>query len=952
MDKLWMITGPLTGAMIELIGEEITIGRASDNDICIADESVSDHHAVIARQNREYVVQDVGSASGTYVRGEKVAMAVLQNGDQVAFGMVEARFETTEKRFVMPAARGASSKSTASKLAIPVALVLLAVGGYAAYQRFGSVKPVAPAPTTASAPVVPPAAVPSAPAQAPQPAAPSTPVELPKSPPPAVAQIPTPGSEGKLKLDWLDDYALALKTAEAEKKPVVLDVTTDWCGWSKKMERETFAAPVIQEQLVGCVLVRINPEISKANEAVAKQYNVDGYPNLLILNYRGEVLAQESGYQKTEDFDKYLKKYLPAFKNGPLGYQTVQLAAEDPLKSAIARMPRPEVLPAHLGSVVLLDWADVKVAADGAATALSRTATYVIDPDKSPQPEVYANYNSSYEKVTIKSVRIWNLKGEGRPLDAALVEDEHAYSNQNVYWDVRRITLDLPPLKEGQILDVVQERHTKPVMPGRMSWRWITNGKAIVMGDMTVTFPSSLNLLRQPVRCAIPLAETKPAAGLLQCRLVTSHLNEPEPELFSPDVFETWSGYEFCTATTWNAVAAWYRGLCAGRDQLPAEAKTRVAELKAQHADPEALLQALFDWVTEDIRYVAVAFGRSSHQPHTVTETLQNRYGDCKDQSLLLQALCREAGFPASLVLLGTGYGRRFDTSNPGIATFNHCILEVWLKGKAFYLDPAAGRVKVGRLPVLCSATQALRIGEKSGDVILLPPYVVTQENGFERTEVKLNPNGSATVTEIHELLGPPAQAAKTRMTGVELEKLRKQLEAAYRKNGQKLLELSMTDANEPGDRFESRLSYTLPRFASPSSDGLMFRLGVSHKEGQDWTAALDLPRTRPFRFHPSDPTVAIYEVELPAGAGLKSKPDDLILRNSFVDASRKVVSNGNKVTLTETVRTLDARLAAAESAQVAAAFRKLQTHREHAFSVSIRPSSASEGVPPVSAKP
>ena len=69
---------------------------------------------------------------------------------------------------------------------------------------------------------------------------------------------------------------------------------------------------------------------------------------------------------------------------------------------------------------------------------------------------------------------------------------------------------------------------------------------------------------------------------------------------------------------------------------------------------------------------------------------------------------------------------------------------------------------------------------------------------------------------------------------------------------------------------------------------------------------------------------------------------------NKFLDASRKVVCQGNKITLTETVRTLDARLAASEAAHVAEAFRKLQTHREYAFSVSIpslpSPASSSPG--------
>jgi thioredoxin-related protein len=769
---------------------------------------------------------------------------------------------------------------------------------------------------------------------------------------PAAAQIPTPGSEGKLKLKWLDDYAAALKTAETEKKPVLLDVTTDWCGWSKKMERETFAASTIQEKLTECVLCRINPESSKANEEVSKQYNVSSYPTLLVLNYKGEVMGKTSGYRSTTDFSKYLKRHLPVFKKWPLGYEPVLLPADDLLRKAIAQMPKPEALPAHLGSMVLLDQANLAIATNGVISGEIRLASYVLDPYKSPQPRVYLNYNSSHEKVTIKSARILDPKGEGRPLDVSLARDEHAYSNQNVYWDVRKITLFVPPLKEGQILDLIVQRETRPVMPGQMSWRWFVSGPTTVLGDLTLTFPSKLNVLRQPVRCTVPLAETTTADGLTQCRLVTSHMNEPEPEWFPPDSFETWSGYEFCTSTTWNDVAAWYRGLCAGRDELPESAKTRVAELKKQNANPEALLQALFDWVTEDVRYVAVTFGRSSHQPHKAADTLENRYGDCKDQSLLLQALCREAGFEASLVLLGVGYARHFDTPNPHIGMFDHCILEVRRQGKTCYLDPAAGHAKVGWLPLVDSSVQALRIGEKSGDVIELPPYAPPREKGLHRTEVKLNPNGSAAITIISEIFGPAAQAAKTRMKGYDLKKYRTQLEETYRKAGQKLLEFSMTDPDEKGDSFKTRMGYTLSRFATPFENGLMFRLGGSQREGQDWTAALDLPRNRPFRFHPTDPAEIVYEIELPAGARLKSKPEDLVLKNSFLSASRKIVCEGNKITLTETEHMLDARMPASASAQVADAFRKLHTHRELSFVVSVPSLPPPDGASPAPTKP
>ena len=168
MDKLYFLSGPIQGATAELIGDEIAIGRASDNGICIDDESISDHHAVINRQNRECVVRDLGSVKGTFVRGDKVIMVVLQDGDKVTFGSVQAQFETTEVKLRLPSApevpasthnvtwpqRKVSNaaqtesvfKAATLKLVKLVVLVALAGGSYLAYQKFSNIDPTANAP--------------------------------------------------------------------------------------------------------------------------------------------------------------------------------------------------------------------------------------------------------------------------------------------------------------------------------------------------------------------------------------------------------------------------------------------------------------------------------------------------------------------------------------------------------------------------------------------------------------------------------------------------------------------------------------------------------------------------------------------------------------------------------------------------------------------------------------
>ena len=163
MDKLYFLTGPLQGATAELIGDEITIGRASDNGICIDDKSISDHHAVINRQNKDCILRDLQSAKGTTVRGNKIIVVTLEDSDRITFGSVEAEFTTTEVRLHMPkstvlpqpstqptwpqrrsasAAQGRSSfKSAVLTLVQLAAMGALAYGGYWYYQKLIKVGP-------------------------------------------------------------------------------------------------------------------------------------------------------------------------------------------------------------------------------------------------------------------------------------------------------------------------------------------------------------------------------------------------------------------------------------------------------------------------------------------------------------------------------------------------------------------------------------------------------------------------------------------------------------------------------------------------------------------------------------------------------------------------------------------------------------------------------------------
>ena len=65
-------------------GTELTVGRAPENDVCLPDLNVSQHHARVgATAEGDIVIEDLNSTNGTFVNGEKITRRTLGDRDLV-----------------------------------------------------------------------------------------------------------------------------------------------------------------------------------------------------------------------------------------------------------------------------------------------------------------------------------------------------------------------------------------------------------------------------------------------------------------------------------------------------------------------------------------------------------------------------------------------------------------------------------------------------------------------------------------------------------------------------------------------------------------------------------------------------------------------------------------------------------------------------------------------------
>ncbi|MEI6434582.1 MAG: thioredoxin family protein [Bacteroidota bacterium] len=140
------------------------------------------------------------------------------------------------------------------------------------------------------------------------------------------AQEPAKPAVKESKIKWYS-FEDAYNLIKKKPKKIFIDMFTDWCGWCKKMDSETFANPVIAEYmsdnfycvkfnaerkdtivLDGQTFVNPNPTGSRSTHKLAVELlrGKLSYPSFVFLNEKGQELTVIAGYQQPREFEKIL----------------------------------------------------------------------------------------------------------------------------------------------------------------------------------------------------------------------------------------------------------------------------------------------------------------------------------------------------------------------------------------------------------------------------------------------------------------------------------------------------------------------------------------------------------------------------------------------------------------------------------------------------------------------
>jgi thioredoxin-related protein len=94
----------------------------------------------------------------------------------------------------------------------------------------------------------------------------------------------------------------ALQLAKDTDKILFLEVSTDWCGYCKRMKSKVYSDTSVGD-FYNENFVNFSADAEKGEGiAIKKQFGVKGYPTLVYIKPDGTVIEKKSGYRNADSF--------------------------------------------------------------------------------------------------------------------------------------------------------------------------------------------------------------------------------------------------------------------------------------------------------------------------------------------------------------------------------------------------------------------------------------------------------------------------------------------------------------------------------------------------------------------------------------------------------------------------------------------------------------------------
>lgn len=208
-----------------------------------------------------------------------------------------------------------------------------------------------------------------------------------------------------------------------------------------------------------------------------------------------------------------------------------------------------------------------------------------------------------------------------------------------------------------------------------------------------------------------------------------------EPLYYTPHIIIYIKDYTYKgkTHTVLNDVSdlyKWYASLVERIDEKDLSKVQQIAESVTKNlTNDHDKAEAVFNWVQDNINYVAFEDGLGGFIPRSASSVCEKRYGDCKDMANLLFEMLNHVGIEAYRTWIGTRNRPYSYHEVPTPIVDNHMITTAIIDGETIFLDATDSNVPFG-MPSAFTQTKEALIGiDKNNYKIITVPAQPANKN-------------------------------------------------------------------------------------------------------------------------------------------------------------------------------------------------------------------------------
>ncbi|MBV9949635.1 MAG: DUF3857 domain-containing protein, partial [Myxococcales bacterium] len=486
-------------------------------------------------------------------------------------------------------------------------------------------------------------------------------------------------------------------------------------------------------------------------------------------------------------------------------------------------------------------------------------------------------FESDSQAVQMRVARVYRKDGS---VDEAIENGAGAMSDDPslaIYTTARSYYVHFPRLEPGDVVELqyrvedVSPRNAFADYFGEVVHMQATEPVARV--EYVLLTPRSRSFhFNDPIRVPGLERSVEEKGGARVYRFLAKDVPPVVPEPTQPPWPEVLGYVHVSTYASWEEMGRWYWGLV--RDQFVPddEVRRRAEALTAGLKDDAAKVRAIYDYVVQKTRYVALEFGIHGFKPYRCAQIFARGFGDCKDKATLIVTMLRALGIKATPVIVRTAHKGDIETSPASLAPFDHMI--AYVPSLDLYLDGTAEYTGSLELPAMDRGAIALRVNEGDAKLVTLPDPPASASVSARRLDAVLGEGGGAQLDWRAEVSGVSASEWRVRFHAEATRKQRVQQAVASFLPGTEVTSVETGNLEDVEQKVTMHVRGKVGQFAR--AEGEAFSVPLGRREHMVREYAPLVSRKLDLRFHAQWTEEDDWTVHLPRGARVKSAPTSM----------------------------------------------------------------------------